>query len=616
MFKNLPTGTKLFALCAAFILAIAATTYQLVAEKRLAVDFARKELLGSGYLRAVRDVYSAIMIDPSRSNDSAVADRLVAALAAQAKVGGLPGMAESADALVEVLRRDGSSRGGRDVGGLMPETLDKARSLATRIADDSNLSLDPDLDTYYLQTIIATSLPILLARLGELQSLVGSQAAAADPSDARGVRMLVLDGLLRSTAARVNVDLAAAYRGNHDGRLKPTVGGAFDAMTSNLTSYLGRLSPGTPRREGAAPGAAAGDVVYAALVGSAIDAWNAAQSELDRLLHQRIDGLNAGLASSLALVGLLTGLSVLLAFLTHRHIARPLARLEAVARAVRETRNYDLRMDHGGDDEIGRLSTAFNDMMSELSHARRREMSDHAELARAARLSTAGAMSASIAHEIRQPLAAIVNNANAGIRWLASPVPDVPEAQASLKRIVDDGRRAGEVIGSVRAMVKTGDHASDKLDVNNLIREVLSLSHNELHSRRISVRAELHPGLPLVSGDRVQLQQVFMNLILNAAEAMSSVEDRARRLLVKSERHGLAAVLIEVEDSGTGIDANDVSRIFDPFFTTKADGMGLGLAISRSIIESHGGRLWATPAKPFGSTFHVVLPFTDAEGAQ
>jgi two-component system, LuxR family, sensor kinase FixL len=228
------------------------------------------------------------------------------------------------------------------------------------------------------------------------------------------------------------------------------------------------------------------------------------------------------------------------------------------------------------------------------------------ELARVSRQTTIGAMAASIAHEINQPLTAIVANANAGLRLLARG--DSSEVQAALKRIVGDGLRAGQAVAGVRAIFGKDGRKKSSVSINELVREVLALAGGELESQRVSLQVELHRDLPRVTADRVQLQQVLLNLIMNAVEAMSSVANRERSLLVRSELHGARDVLIAVEDSGPGINPNDMDRIFDAFFTTKSHGMGLGLSICKSIIESHGGRLWASTRNPHGSVFYIQLP--------
>jgi C4-dicarboxylate-specific signal transduction histidine kinase len=272
-------------------------------------------------------------------------------------------------------------------------------------------------------------------------------------------------------------------------------------------------------------------------------------------------------------------------------------------------------MDQGSGDEIGRLAVAFNEMLAELAKAREREAAEQAraaamrsELARVARLTTMGEMAAMIAHEINQPLAAIVANGNAGLRWLKGQTPDLAEVQATLGAIVKDGHRAGEIIGSIRAMLNKTAQTMVPLNINELVREVLALTHGELRNHQVRLQTELTAELPLVLADRVQLQQVILNLVVNAAEAMDAVADRARILRVSSEINGPASVVLTVEDSGTGIDPKDMDRIFDAFFTTKSHGMGMGLSICRSIIESHGGSLSASLGDPHGSVFRAVLP--------
>jgi C4-dicarboxylate-specific signal transduction histidine kinase len=230
------------------------------------------------------------------------------------------------------------------------------------------------------------------------------------------------------------------------------------------------------------------------------------------------------------------------------------------------------------------------------------------ELAHATRVTTMSEMAASIAHEINQPLGAMVASGNAALRWLANATPDLDEARAALKRIVNDGHRAGEVIGGIRSMFKKDSQAEAPQDVNELVREILALLHDEMQSQQVSMRSELAEALPQVPANRVQLQQVIVNLIMNAVDAMSTVANRARILRVKTEIHEFNHLLITVEDSGMGIDPKNIDRIFDAFFTTKSHGMGMGLSICRSIIERHGGRLSVSLGKPHGSIFHVLLP--------
>jgi signal transduction histidine kinase len=228
---------------------------------------------------------------------------------------------------------------------------------------------------------------------------------------------------------------------------------------------------------------------------------------------------------------------------------------------------------------------------------------------------TMDAMAASIAHEVKQPLAAMVTGANAGLRWLTNKTPDLDEVHAALKGVVDAGHRAAEVIGSVRVMFKKDLHGRALFSVNDVVREVLTMVDIDLRAQRVSVSTELREGLPQLLADRGQLQQVFLNLIMNAIEAMRSVTDRARLLRIRSDNNRQSSsVLVTIEDSGTGIEKKDKERIFEPFFTTKSTGTGIGLAICRSIVEAHGGSLRASANNPHGTIFYVALP-TDFTGA-
>jgi signal transduction histidine kinase len=219
-----------------------------------------------------------------------------------------------------------------------------------------------------------------------------------------------------------------------------------------------------------------------------------------------------------------------------------------------------------------------------------------------------GELTASIAHEVNQPLAAVITNGNASLRWLAAPTPNLDEAREAVQRIIRDGHRAADVIQQVRALLRKTGPQKSWLDINDVIQEVLTLAHSEVGRPRVSLRTELAAGLPPVLGDRIQLQQVILNLVMNGMEAMSSVADRPRELLIRSGTHGPQGIFVAVRDSGIGLDAQTLERIFDAFFTTKPEGMGMGLSISRTIIEAHGGRLWATPHDGPGATFQLTLP--------
>jgi len=231
-----------------------------------------------------------------------------------------------------------------------------------------------------------------------------------------------------------------------------------------------------------------------------------------------------------------------------------------------------------------------------------------AELAHVTRVTTLGELAASIAHEVNQPLAAIVADANASLNWLAGATPELEMVRDALDAIVKDGLRAADVIQRIRQLATKTDPRRATVDINDVIRDVAALVRTEVLRHQVSLRVELAPAMPLVLADRVQLQQVIINFVMNGIEAMASVEDRPRELVVRSGPHDGDDVLVAVQDAGVGIDPKNVDQLFSAFFTTKPGGMGMGLSISRSIIEGHGGRLWATPNPNHGVTFHFALP--------
>ncbi|HEY4869230.1 MAG TPA: ATP-binding protein [Candidatus Dormibacteraeota bacterium] len=264
------------------------------------------------------------------------------------------------------------------------------------------------------------------------------------------------------------------------------------------------------------------------------------------------------------------------------------------------------------------LARANDELRAEIEQRQRaeadRRKADQAvlklqgELAHVVRVTTMGELTASIAHEVNQPLTAVITNANACLRWLANDPPNVAEARASVTRIVRDGQRAADVIRRVRALVKKSPPQPTPQDVNDLLGEVLSLLHDALISKRVEADVQLTDDMPAVLGDRVQLQQVILNLVMNGVEAMSAVSDRPRTLVVASRVLETGDVSLTVRDCGIGLDPASAEKVFEPFFTTKVDGMGMGLSVCRSIVQSHGGHLWASMNEGAGATFHVALP--------
>jgi signal transduction histidine kinase len=231
-----------------------------------------------------------------------------------------------------------------------------------------------------------------------------------------------------------------------------------------------------------------------------------------------------------------------------------------------------------------------------------------AQLAHIARLTTLGELTASIAHEVNQPLTAVVTSGNACLRWLASQPPNLERAKNAVDRIVKDANRASDVVRRVRALAKRAPPHKEWLNINQTILETIALTRSEIEQNRIALRTRLEDDLPLVLGDRIQLQQVILNLIINAIEGIGAAAEGPRELLVDSSKGDSHDVLVAVRDTGGGLTPGEVEHVFDPFYTTKSEGMGMGLTISRSIIEAHGGRVWATPNLPRGAVFQFTLP--------
>jgi signal transduction histidine kinase len=230
------------------------------------------------------------------------------------------------------------------------------------------------------------------------------------------------------------------------------------------------------------------------------------------------------------------------------------------------------------------------------------------DLAHVARVTTLGALTASIAHEVNQPLSGIITNASTCLRMLAADPPNIDGARETAQRTLRDGNRASDVITRLRALFSKRGTVADSVDLNEATREVIALSLSELQRGRVILRPELADDLPPVTGDRVQLQQVILNLVLNASDAMSGVEDRPRQLVIRTERDEGDRVRLNVEDAGVGFEPQGADKLFEAFYTTKSGGMGIGLSVSRSIIESHHGRLWATPNDGPGATFSFSIP--------
>jgi PAS domain S-box-containing protein len=277
--------------------------------------------------------------------------------------------------------------------------------------------------------------------------------------------------------------------------------------------------------------------------------------------------------------------------------------VNVVARAVRD--------ESGGVEFLGSIMdvSAAKQAEQELRQA-------HAELAHVTRVTTLGELTASIAHEVNQPIAAVASNAAAGLRWLEAKPPNLDEVRATLGYIVQDAQRAGDVMHRIRALAKKAPLSMARFDVNEAVLDVIALTRSELMRHGVSLQSQLATGLPLIEGDRIQLQQVILNLILNAVEAMSGIDNGAREVRISTGKEASDAVLVTVRDFGPGLDPQSVDSLFKAFYTTKPGGLGMGLAICRSIIQSHGGRLWATANEPRGAVFQFTLPLERDETAR
>jgi len=603
MFKNLRASTKFLILCCVSLALASAATYALLAEKQIAINFARSEIVGSKYLALLRPIYVAVLKTQTQSDlgnyqDASKARSIDSLSRAGVESAGTLQVEDLVKALSATLHALGAGNTGKDT---FLTALKNLHELAARIGDDSNITLDPVLDTYHIGNVVVTRLPTALQELGQAQLLARAPEVTNDSID-RKARLIALDTLLRVNIDGVMNDLRIAQRGNPDGRLEQLVNPAVASFAASTSSYLETLRAFI---ESGAENATRTDALYAGAVSAALAAWDIAQKQLELLLNDRIDNLSRQRLISLIVIGALGVLALLTALLTYRDMIVPIKRLAELANTIRETKNYDLRSEYKSRDEIGGLAAAFNEMLGELSAAREREITNQTEIARVSRLATMGAMVASIAHEIRQPLAAVVANSHAGTRWLVRKEPNLDEVRTALESIGENGHRANEVITSISAMFKKNSDKRVPVNVNEVVNDVLNLSRGELQSRKINLHTELAPDLPRVSGDPVQLREVLLNLTMNAAEAMNMSD---LRVLAIASMHEADGIKITVEDSGTGIDAKNAERIFEAFFTTKTTGMGMGLAICRSIIASHDGRLWATPGNPRGTVFHVALP--------
>jgi C4-dicarboxylate-specific signal transduction histidine kinase len=266
--------------------------------------------------------------------------------------------------------------------------------------------------------------------------------------------------------------------------------------------------------------------------------------------------------------------------------------------------------------ELKNANDAVVRQMAEQRRTEETQQATRAELARAARITTIGELTASIAHEVNQPLAAVVANADACVAWLSREKPDLAEARSAAERATQGATRASEVIARIRSLITKATPEKSHVQINRVIEETAALAEGQAARNHVVIKLELSPDLPIVFGDSIQLQQVILNLVVNGIEAMTTVTDRPKMLTLRTQPENKGQIRVSVEDSGVGLTEEVMRRLFEPFFTTRAQGMGMGLSISRSIIEAHGGRLWAeSNGTGGGATFQFTLPSEDRPAA-
>ena len=469
---------------------------------------------------------------------------------------------------------------------------DDAAMLATRLHHEMSANIGLRLDDYRARS----PSPIDPQREDALVSLLQNQAVGTNG------RAFILDRtgkMIVSSAPDGDpvVQSAVAALAQHtapSGLPKAAIEFQFDHVTEKPLSRETWLTYATPYRDDSA----GRDWILVT-----------AMPEAFYLAGLRVANSRSAMVLALALV-----FSLVLAAALASMVTAPLRRMANATRMIARG-DLSVRVQGSKLEELGALAAMFNDMAAKLKKSfddlvgeveMRHEA--QAELARVARLTTMGELAASIAHEINQPLAAVVASGNAALRWLAHAPPNLEETRDSIRAILNEGYRASEVIGRIRSLLKHSEPDYVELDINDAIRDVLELTVSALRSRGVVIQTQLSAALPQALGDRVQLQQVIMNLIMNGADAMSAVADRPRILHIGSQIDSAGNVLVSVKDSGTGIDEAIRDSIFKPLFTTKSTGMGMGLSICRSIVEAHGGKLWATPATPYGTDFRFIIP--------
>ena len=400
MFRDLKTSTKLALLTGSFGIAILVAIYTLVVEKQRAIEFSKKELVGVTYLEKIRNLYSIVLTAPkdqsAGSARASLRDAQATLAAAEREVGASPtsrksvrgldlGTAPYVSSLNESLRALWSNTSGEDsYANRLYETLIRAQALTTQVGDASNLALDPDLDSYYLQDTAVRQIPRLLGQIGEAHSL--ADAAEKRPNLEESAQLLTLAGMAKSTSEQIAKNLESVYEASEGKALPPDLKRNMNRMLNGASTYVGHLTRGV--KDPDLWDAEIDDERYREFVYSALGAWTSSQTALRDILQARVDGLFERLVTSVLITGGLALLSIVLAFLTYRHIVGPLTKLQSIAEKVGETSDYGQRIDYEGKDEIGQLARSFNQMLGELADSKTREVAEAAEQTARTRIST------------------------------------------------------------------------------------------------------------------------------------------------------------------------------------------------------------------------------------
>lgn len=590
---RLSMAARLWTLSLVFCAPILLLTGLFIAQSWKDISFALKEQRGNDYERVIWPLFEA-----AATGKTATAADQAQFETARARFDPKLGAAATAERL--------------DRATDPAERIAAGRDLLSMVSDRSNLTLDPDLDSFYMIVAVAFRLPPMLQATSELRGAVA--LPQSDP--ARAVRIAESLQTLRNSAAAANEDLRTGMSLHAPGPSRNAIlahAAALKRLADRVSTHRDALMAGAPIAS------VEGDL--SALAAEDDHSWRAANTELQNLLADRIARLGGLLLVNLAMVALSLGLAAALAAAIAGGIAhRTRALVSTMDRLIAgdlgapvpylEDRNEEAR--------IAQTIQAFKESQIEARRLRQEaaqqaEAAEHAkaaaeaERARVVRFLSVGELASTISHEINQPIAAIVAGAAAAARWLGQAPPNVERAQLTIARIAADGERTGAVIQRIRRMFSQGAPVLVEVDINDVAQEALACVERERTVADAVVRASLAPNLPTVRGDRIQLQQVIINLALNGVDAMKTVTDRPRALTLTTGVDGEGQVMVSVEDRGEGFGPDGAARLFDPFYTTKQHGMGLGLSISRSIIEHHGGRIWAESAPSGGAILRFTL---------